>query len=376
MASPAPEEFLARVVLPLVAGGEVAVGRPLDRKRTGVLLAAARARSLDATDVGSAITRARAAVAGELVLAPPPLPLDEEAIQLCVALYGALALSHPDLRRAGAAVRARLAALAERAAMLPAAHGRRDLLNRHTLCHNLFRVVRTDRRLHFWLGTVLYRGREPPPRALRWKKWRRVQVETARLNWYGETGVPASARKLVARILAASPLTDLLHPLRAEPPLGLLAAARAGVLSDPELARVVTYSMLALGVPTIAVPLGAAMRALPSEAERSDGGAAALVLALVCHLHVLDATLDPESSWIVGETAAQPGTRDFAAMFPACWRAGFVPPGAREQPALREALARRAERCAQAVGEERVAFYARLLTLARPDAAEPAATLS
>src|SRR5207253_160965 len=81
------------------------------------------------------------------------------------------------------------------------------------------------------------RGREPPPRLLRWPNLRRVRVETARRNWYADTGAPLSASggwgafaprstsAIVRRLLEASPLTDLTCAARVEPPISLTALA-------------------------------------------------------------------------------------------------------------------------------------------------------
>lgn len=96
--------LVSRFLLPLVTGGQVHVGRPLDRKAVAALVAGwastdARKRFAqlgpEELRAGEDLTKARAAHARTLLLDPRPPPLDESTLRLGAALHNLLLLSHP-----------------------------------------------------------------------------------------------------------------------------------------------------------------------------------------------------------------------------------------------------------------------------------------
>src|SRR5262249_18652524 len=133
---------------------------------------------------------ARREVAEAICLECPPLEPDQESLRLVVALYDALVLTHPDVRRRSEKARARLAEFAERCAELAPPQGRAELVARHTMVHALFRIARTDHRVSFWAGAREFRGKKPPQRILRWGRLRRVHVDAIRINWHLQAGLP------------------------------------------------------------------------------------------------------------------------------------------------------------------------------------------
>src|SRR5262252_6232016 len=86
-----PDELVSSVLLPLIRGGALEVGVPIDAEELAALC--------DAPPDDARIAEARHAVAAEILLEPPALPLDPPAVRLAVALYDAIFLTHPDARR-------------------------------------------------------------------------------------------------------------------------------------------------------------------------------------------------------------------------------------------------------------------------------------
>ena len=91
MARRSVSEFLGHFVLPLVRGGDLTVGDPVD---------AADMRIFEddlphATVELVAVDEARADVLSELVVRPPALVLDVDELRLAAALHNLLFLAHP-----------------------------------------------------------------------------------------------------------------------------------------------------------------------------------------------------------------------------------------------------------------------------------------
>jgi hypothetical protein len=236
------EDLLGRFVLPLVAGGDLRVGEPV----------APSALARWEVELGAAgpllvtIDEARAAVASLLVVRPPPIVFGETELRLAVAQHAALVLAHPRTRglfsRKG---RRELAAFAAALGQsIPPPYGPSELLSRHTLLARLFELTRVDTRLRWWTGKAEFRGLEPPPRLLRWRKLRRVRTETSELG-ISEVLAGEETRPVIAALLTASPLTDLLSldgTGRRWPPFRW--GSQLQVLRDTELARAVAYRWL------------------------------------------------------------------------------------------------------------------------------------
>ena len=352
-------DFLTDAMVPLVRGGPVKVTEPLDARDLDRL-----SGELPALD-GGLLESSRELVAAEITLSLPPLALDDEALALTVALYDALWLSHPEAQGRSPTRLERVAKFAEKCAQLEPAQTRDAMLSRHTLLHNLFHIGRTDRRVRFWAGSRNFLGKEPPARLLAWRSVRRVRVEATHRNWYRETDAPDPVRGIVRKLLAASPLTDVLNSARVEPPPSLAAIAQ--VARDAELARYACYQLVSSGLGPIAQPLGAQLA--DCAARRPDAPELLPALAFACHLHILEALggeavpawMENESAWPQHDEA-----RAFCGAFAAAWKARFLPPGLDAD--LEARLARRAESCARLAGQARLLALSSVLDR-RPPAA-------
>jgi hypothetical protein len=330
--------------LPLVRGGEVLVGEPIDAEGLAALGdpdAPGRQGAL------GSIAEARRSVAEAVCLAPPPFELDPDALALAVALYDALFLTHPDARSRSEKARARVAEFAEACARLSPPPDGASLLARHTVLHALFRIVRMDHRVSFWAGAREFRGQPPPKRILRWGHLRRVRVEDHRINWHRQGGLPLPARAILRRLLASSPLTDLASPLRGEPALSLEAGAP--FLGDAEIARFLCAEYLGVGLSRIYGVLGTALAAfLRTHPAPAD---ARLVLAFLTHLHILDALAPDGGLWLESLEGAPLSLEpmEFIGLYSAAQGLGFEPPGLTGP--LRQSLDRRAGFCRRLAGQ-------------------------
>ena len=339
------------MLLPLVAGGPIRVGDPLDAEDLGRL---ARIELLE----DDKLRTAREQVAAEITLSPPELDLDGETLALAVALYDALWLSHPEAKERSPRRLERVARFAEKCAQVPPARTRETILARHTLLHHLFGITRTDRRVRFWVGQRVFMGRQPPRRLLRWRGIRRVRVDEARRNWYRETDAPEAVRGIVRKLLLASPLTDVVATARVEPPPSL--AAIAACSRDAELARYACYQLVAGGLDKLAQPLGTQLH--DCAVRRPDAPELLPALAFACHLHVLEAlggeVIPP---WMENESAfaAHDEARAFCGAFAAAFKARFLPRGIAGE--LEDRLAHRADMCARLAGPVRMAAFAQAL---------------
>jgi hypothetical protein len=348
----ADHQWLHGFVLPLIAGGDVRVSEVIGQRELDRLVVA----PLDRDEAALRIAEARQAVMAELLLDPPLPELDDEALKLAAAVQDLLFLSHPDAR--GPQVRKRrLAEVARFAAsvaeLLPPERAL-DLASRHSMLHHLFDLGRDDVRVTFWAGKREFRGAEPPPRLLKWGKVRRVREERWRVGLMSEAACDPPRRAIVLALLAASPLTDLLEPLRLDPPLELQPLARW--LREPEIARAVADRWLSLGFAAIAGPITSALLALY---EKEDPEAARLATRFVCHLHLLAIVARRSSGALLPELqaqlAAQPALRDFYGLFAAAQRLGLGrPDDVAKDPRLASAIDRAASACATLCGETRV----------------------
>lgn len=202
MSDPLGYELVDRLLLPLMAGGDVRLLPPIGGAR------ARECASLACSpDQEEAVRRFKLAAARRLY------PVDEvggiapsEWLLLC-ALNDALQLTHPDLSRA--AHRERLSGLARDViARVGAPRTTRDALSRHALFSRLPRLVRQDRRVSWWTGSKLFVGRQPPRRLLMWRTLRRVRVEKATVRLVALSLDPFEA--LLEDWFRANPLTHLL----------------------------------------------------------------------------------------------------------------------------------------------------------------------
>lgn len=302
------ESFLERFMLPLLVGGEVEVGEPLDAADLKTLSACC-ATPDGLADVLVPIAAARTRVAEHCWLYPVAVELDEEALRLATGLHNALFLGHPGtqeifVRRAALD---RVVAFSARCLALGAPPTAARLVARHSVLARLVDLERTDVELRFWAGRRTFIGMEPPARLLAWSGLRRVHQRRHTVGWLSSE-LADGQRQLVDLVFWHSPLTALLTPERPFP--GFSLAGVFPYLAQRDVSRAVCQRYLELGLarvgPVLArefwrlaaaptAPFGAMTReqrrglraalatfagigappAEPSAAAETDGGAAA-----------------------------------------------------------------------------------------------------
>jgi hypothetical protein len=390
---PAAEDFLRRFALPLVAGGELHVGRPLLGRGANELLAAVSS-GIDGTPVGEELAQARRRALAALVpLATTPLlSEDRSSVLLLVGLHDLLFLLHPDAERLSAARRAAILScvlkLCEKARQqLPfdatvLRPGRGPLrcaapppllrqaglrlLGRHTLLGRLTELLRTDVLVTTARGEQRHLGMEPrrsffggpaePPERVRVPLFPELQ----RLRDRGEAGLQALHR--------ASPLSPLLG--LGHDGLSQVLSEHAAWLRLPLVARLVTASLSALGTATALRVLGAELAALLPGRERSTED---VMTALCLHSHC-QALAAIER--VPPPVEAPDACALYAALYPR-WPQLAAPRDALRSPALRRRLDEHVAACRELAGPERVQQALLLLTAAlAPLAAPPQGTLT
>ncbi|MBT8492896.1 MAG: hypothetical protein KJO07_07525 [Deltaproteobacteria bacterium] len=241
-------DFLDGFVLPLVAGGEMNVGKPISEPEIRMFCRDLPHASVEADKVDDA----RANVVAELVVRPPPLILDEDELHLAAAVHNLLYLSHPDAESWAVTkgmerrVLDTASAFAKRALTV----GRRKVLARHGLLHNVFDISRTDLTIKWWTGRATFYGQEPPKRLIAWRSLRRVTQENTTASFsqlFGTELVAPVMHTLVRR----TPLTILLNPLQMGAALGW--EETVFLLRDAELARAVAYRAIEADNPSAVV---------------------------------------------------------------------------------------------------------------------------
>ena len=297
--------FVSRFLLPLVAGGRVAIERPLSRRSVEALARASTAGGDPDEGVASErLSTARHALLMALVPDSPAPTLDEATWRIGGAVHNLLALTHPAIS-GGVGADARVSRVASEAVALAALGPPptlRAALERHSLLARLPDIVRLDRTVHYWLGQRTFVGRPPPPRILALPSVRGVRVVTARRSWLREVGVPATARPAFLALTEASPLGEALDPLRLDPPpsWGRLLA----VLRFPRIARLVAGRLHELGVGRCGDALGEALYRFVSRQDEGSGPgptpeSVAFALEFLAHLAWLEV--------VFGGAAGNPG---------------------------------------------------------------------
>lgn len=249
-------DFLSSFVLPLVAGGELKVGRPISEPEIEVF-----SRNLaDASVESVAIDDARERVLSEIVVGYPNIVFEADDLYLAASLHNLLFLVHPDADAwmVTRGVERRVVDTARSFARRPMTRNRRRVLARHGLLHNLFSLSREDVTLRWWTGRARFVGQAPPQRLMRWRSVRRVIEERGQADYRDLFGHEGSV-PIVFAALRRSPLTLLLSPTH------LGASLRwedlAFLLRDPELARAAAYRATASAEPLRAVASAAAYAA-------------------------------------------------------------------------------------------------------------------
>lgn len=285
-------DFLERFALPLVAGGEARVGKPISGSELELM----------AHDLGHAsvpivaIDEARHEVLSELVIRPPALVFDADELSLIASIHNLLFLSHPrsDGWMATERARRRVLEAAYVFASRPLSRSRTRNLARHGLLHNVFDLKRRDIKLKWWTGSAEFVGQSPPPRLLRWRGMRRVQEEVEFATFSDLLGDPELAPVLVT-LLRRSPITQLWTIDHDGPRLHWEDAAF--LLRDAELARAIAYRAIegtTAGVVARCARMAAAFDQMlergPSEADVRVVAAFLVYLNTLLVVRELDAT--------------------------------------------------------------------------------------
>jgi len=261
------QRFLGGFLYPLVSGGEVHINAPLDAEDLELLKLAYLPLEQAHLDAGSpqlpglgerdalmqevqAIELACRATVAELWPAPPPFQLGARLLELAVGAQNLLFLSHPVGHgwRVGPRGLEQLETFAMQCIDGPGPASVADLLNRHALLRELFHIQRADVEVDYWAGNRVYRGMQPPARLTAWPTLRRVRETVKQVRWLS-TEMTAAQQTLLLRLLAQTPLTDLLTPTRPYPPFRWQHVARH--LSTPRICRVVCNSYLAQGMDVV-----------------------------------------------------------------------------------------------------------------------------
>lgn len=223
------------VLLPLVLGGRVTPVAPVGSARVLALEASAVALP---DDLAATFARARLATARQLVpldLLPAP-GLAEW--RLAAALNDLLQCTNPHLTSAlGGSRQRRLVAMATRVLdEVGAPPTLEAAIGRHATFARLAELTRVDTTVSWWVGRATFRGAVPPARLLAWPELRQVEQRQsrARLADMVDSAVSWAPAWLeaVARVIAASPLTDLTWSDRAAPPVRFTGAL-CGLTATP-----------------------------------------------------------------------------------------------------------------------------------------------
>jgi hypothetical protein len=357
-------DFLNEFVLPLVAGGELVVSRPLSLDD----IQHWTADLPHASEALVAVDDARHDALATLVCRPPALVLDGDELMLAAALHNVLFLVHPRAEAWTVSQRARrrLIDLSLHMAAQPLSRNRRRVLARHALFHNLFDISRTDVKVSWWTGSKRFLGQRPPPRLTAWRGVRRVREESS-VAGYDELLASAEAAPVMATLLRRTPLTQLLGNHTSAPALHWEDATF--LLRDVELARAVAYEAVRPPEPRAQVATAARYAAAFEQMlERSPAEAdLRAVASFLVYLNVLLALgeirqrdLRAKSALIATvlapERAGQRprGLATFFALPSALAlvdaRLG-VPPGLAEEPALAQRWAMQRAQVVEGVGE-------------------------
>lgn len=372
----AAAQFPERFMLPLVAGGALHVGRPLDLGDIAYVQAVA-----PGSRVARQITAARQHRAASMWPYAVPTPLDADSVRLAAAFHNVLFLSHPAAARPSVTLGAleRLASATRTLLHLPPARSPEALIARHTVLARITEIVRTDVEVRFWAGRRAFHGQIPPRRLTALPALRRVEQRPSQVRWI-DTPLLARQVTLLGLLLRRSPLTDLLTPARPEPEFDWLQAAAP--LGQPAIARLVAHDYLARGLETVGPPLARAFWHLVARTRvllRSGAGervarcrhAIGLAVGMVQYLYAARCMVEAPA------VLATPAT-DWRAVLPSVLVAGdrcglLAPPERLGDGAVAERMAALVAATAAALGEMVEELTARLARAAGTPDDPPAA---
>ena len=358
------EALLDRFVLPLVKGGELAVGRPIavDELRT------LEEQIPHASEKVVEVDDARTDVLADLVVRPPSLVFDADELSLAAAVHNLLFLVHPraDSWSVSGSARKKVLETAQGMAARPLSQSRSRVLARHALLHNVFDLTRVDTKVSWWTGSATFLGQRPPGRLRAWKTVRRVREEKTVAS-YDELLGTVEVAPVVSAVLRRTPLTHLLSMSREGPPLQWEDAVF--LLRDPELARAIAYAAVRGSEPRQVVAAPARLAAAFEQMlERAPPAAdVRAVTAFLVHLNALLAlgetgdrdlgSRSPLLSAVLSPERASQRPRGLATFFAVPAAAALVdpllaePPGMREDAALTERWMRQRAQVVEGVGE-------------------------
>jgi hypothetical protein len=273
------EDFVMRVLLPLTGEGALVVRAPIDADDLKTLLAE---RS---TMAGvAALAEARHAIAAHYLRDAEAPSLDEDSIRLGAAIHNLCWLLAQPRHEAQRGAHVRVAGYTARLCELAPAADDDAVMARHTLVGRIRGLQRRDVKIRFWAGHREFRGEQPPKRLLRWQTVRRVRQDATTVDLFATALRSSATTSIVAALLQASPLTDLLDLDRGEPPIALSGAARW--LRSPRIARALADEYLRRGLTTVEARLTAALFSLYDKSGAADASASAT--AFHSHLHLLE----------------------------------------------------------------------------------------
>lgn len=358
------DALLDRFVLPLVKGGELAVGRPIaldELRRLEEQIPHASERVVE-------VDEARHDVLTDLVVRPPAQVFDIDELALAAAVHNLLFLVHPraDSWSVSGSARRRVIETAQEMATRPISQSRSRMLARHALLHNLFDLTRVDTKVSWWTGSATFLGQRPPGRLRAWKTVRRVREEQT-VATYDELLGTVEVAPVVSAILRRTPLTHLLSMGRDGPPLQWEDAVF--LLRDAELARAIAYAAVRGTEPRQIVSAPARLAAAFEQMlERAPHAAdVRAVAAFLVHLNALLAlgetgerdlgAKSPLLSAVLSPERASQRPRGLATFFALPAAAGLVdpllaePPGLSEDAALCERWSRHRAQVVEGVGD-------------------------
>ena len=205
------EQFFRLFVVPLVIGGEMRIGLPVNREEGEFFVM--NHHSEEVKLMLSAVDEARDRTCLEWTRARLALPIleeDHETLTLACAVYNLLFMSHPVAERWGAG--GSLEKLAEFTQELleqvPEPTSLRMAMGYHSLLRGLLELHRTDIEVRWWVGKEEFHGTQPPKRLLYWKSVRRVTEHRQRTSWLS---FPLNEHQVALwkELLRKSPLTNL-----------------------------------------------------------------------------------------------------------------------------------------------------------------------
>lgn len=248
MARRSVAEFLGQFVLPLVRGGELTVGRPIDAEDMRAFEDDLPHASVELVEVDEA----RADVLSALVVRPPALVLGVDELRLAAAVYNLLFLAHPrvDTWAIGKGGVRKVVEAAKGFASQPLTRDRTRVLARHALLHNIFDLSRRDTVVSWWTGSARFRGQEPPGRLTAWSSVRKVKTRIDQVGFHELLATPDST-PTIGLLLRRSPLTVSLGAPEGAPPVRWEEVVF--LLRDAELARALAHEALAPAEPEAVV---------------------------------------------------------------------------------------------------------------------------